>query len=161
MLPEQPDRKHISAGKLLQIKNIKTKIQKCQSPKCVTCTHLNTTPYFTSTTTKTTYLIRHSFSCNSTNLIYLITCTKCRKDYVGLTTKTLRERINHHRTSIHTKQKRYINNHFNFPDHSIKTLSVQPIDTIHNSTPQTLVELERYWIHTLNTIWFKLILLVI
>lgn len=152
MFPEQPDQQHISAGKLPQIKNIETKIQKCQSPKCVTCTHLNTTPYFTSTTTKTTYLIRHSFSCNSTNLIYLITCTKCRKQYVGLTTKTLRERINHHRTSIHTKQKRYINNHFNFPDHSIKNLSVQPIDTIHHSTPQTLVELERYWIHTLNTL---------
>ena len=33
MLSEQSDQQHISAGKLPQIKNIKAKIQKCQSPK--------------------------------------------------------------------------------------------------------------------------------
>ena len=38
--------------------------------------------------------------CNSTNLIYLITCNKCKLQYVGETIQTLRERICHHVSHI-------------------------------------------------------------
>ena len=143
LLPEQQQhQEYITASHLPTLKITKTKITKCQSPKCVTCLHLNTTPHFTSSVTKITYPIRHTFSCSSKNVIYLITCTKCRKQYVRLPTKFLRERINHHRTSINTKNKRYINNHFNFPDHSLNNLSVQAIDTVKNSTFQKPNDLE-------------------
>ena len=56
---------------------------RCNHPMCLTCKYLNCSNHFTSTKTKTTYTIRHSFSCTSTNLIYLITCKKCKKQYVG------------------------------------------------------------------------------
>lgn len=111
----------------------------CKHPKCATCQHFKNTSFFKSTTTKKCYKIRHSFSCNSKNIIYLITCTKCKKQYVGKTTRPLKERINHHRTSIFTQQKRYISIHFNFPDHQITNLTVQAIDT---STPDKLDALE-------------------
>ena len=142
---------HITSGQPPSLKNDNIKIKKCNHSRCITCSHLNIAPYFTSHANKTSYTIRHSFTCNSKNLIYLITCSKCKKQYVGMTTKPLRERINHHRTSIFNNINRYINNHFNFPDYGIHNLTVQPIDTITNPTFEKLTKLERFWIRTLNT----------
>ena len=123
-----------------------TRTQRCKQPKCTTCNHLSCKNNFTSTKTKTSYPIRHSFTCQSTNLIYLITCKKCNKQYVGLTTTKLNVRINHHRSNI-------INKHFNFNDHCLNYLMVQPIDAAkHTQQPlPELRKLERYWIKTLGT----------
>ena len=123
--------------------------KKCLHRNCATCQHLNEQNFFNSTVTKMKYHIRHPFSCSSFNIIYLITCAKCRKQYVGKTTKTLRERVNHHRASIRRRQKHYIYVHFNFPDHKISDLSVQIIDT---ASPDKLDELEHYWISKLQTL---------
>jgi ribosomal protein L18 len=65
-----------------------------------------------------------------------------------MTTKSLRERINHHRSTILTKQPRYLSVHFCFPDHTINNLTVQIIDS---TTPEKLAALETYWIKTLQT----------
>ena len=84
--------------------------KRCKQPRCLTCSHSSCKNHFTSTKTKTTYPIRHSFTCQSTNLIYLITCKKCNKQYVGLTTSKLNVRINHHRLNIINKKAIYIYN---------------------------------------------------
>ncbi len=123
--------------------------QICRHPRCITCIHYNTNNFFTSTVTKRRYKVRHQFTCSSQNIIYLITCTKCKKQYVGKTTKSLRERINHHRSTILTDQNRYLSIHFNFPDHSLDNLSVQVIDT---GIADNLNNLELFWIGTLKTI---------
>ncbi len=120
----------------------------CYRPRCATCQHFNNENYFKSTTTRKCYKIRHPFTCSSNNVIYLITCNKCKKQYVGKTNKSLRERINHHRASIRMKQIRYINVHFNFPDHNLSNLTVQAIDT---TSADKLAQLEKYWINTLQT----------
>ncbi len=121
----------------------------CGHRRCSTCSHFNRSKTFTSTITKQTYRIRQNFTCASRNTIYLITCRKCHKQYVGQTTKSLRERTNHHRSTILTKQNRYISLHFNLPDHKITDLSIQAIDT---ADANRLVSLERYWITTLRTV---------
>lgn len=142
---------HRTAGKLPTYRKDKPGTKTCQNSRCTTCFHLNTNPTFKSTSTGTMYTVRHSFSCTSSKLIYLITCTKCRKQYVGMTMNTLNYRITRHRSSIFCKANRYLCNHFNFPDHSIKNLSVQPIDTLTNPTTENLQKLEKYWIHKLRT----------
>ena len=130
-----------------------TGIRKCKSPRCVTCkVHLNTSTSFKSAnpTNKSVYYIRHSFTCESTNIVYLITCTKCKKQYVGCTTHSLRYRINHHRSSIMRRLPSYIYKHFNLQDHDITNLTVQPIDTTKDRTE--LHNLEKYWIASLSTL---------
>lgn len=122
----------------------------CNHQKCATCRHFNTNQFFKSTTNNTRYRIRQSFSCSSTNIIYLITCRKCRKRYVGKTTRTLRERINHHRSTILTDQNRYLSIHFNFPDHQLDHLTVQIIDSA--NSPNELKHLKHFWINKLQTI---------
>ena len=116
-------------------------ITRCKNRKCVTCTHLNCSSYFTSTVTNQSYPIRYAATCTSSNIIYLIMCTKCKKQYVGLTTTQLNTRINHHFCI-----------HFNFPDHRISNISVQVIDKTHNNSLQELRQLEQYWIRTLKTL---------
>ena len=145
---------HVNAGVLPVVRYANVKTQPCRHPRCVTCTHLNCKPNFTSTKTGISYPLRHNFTCTSTNVIYLITCTKCKKQYVGLTTQQLNVRINHHRTNIFNHAQTYISNHFNFVDHNISHLSVQIIDTPNSglNMQRELQNLERYWINTLKTL---------
>ena len=134
---------HVTAGIMPTLHNIKTATRTCKHPKCATCTHLNCNTYFKSTTTGIQYPLRHSFTCASSNIIYLITCMKCKKQYVGLTTTQLNQRTNRHRTNIINDKTIYIICiHFNFPDHKLSHVSVQAIDTA--PTIQELKRLEQF-----------------
>lgn len=145
---------HVESGALPVVRYANVKTQPCRHPRCVTCTHLNCKPSFISTRTGRSYPLRHNFTCTSRNIIYLITCTRCKKQYVGLTTQQLNIRVNHHRTNIFNNAQTYISNHFNFTDHNVRHLSVQIIDTPSNGPNmlQKLQHLEKYWIDTLKTI---------
>ena len=77
---------HIASAKLPNLYRTAATITPCRHPRCVTCRyHLDCHPTFQSTHPRnyTTYRIRHSLTCTSSYLIYLITCTKCKKQYVG------------------------------------------------------------------------------
>ena len=128
-----------------------TAIIRCQNSRCATCqSHLICSNAFKCTKTETSYPLRHSFTCKSSNVVYLITCTKCHKQYVGMTTSPLSTRINQHRTNILRKVPVYICKHFNLPNHSLTNLKVQPIDKA--SSYNELQELEHFWISTLKTL---------
>ena len=148
-----PNSNHTTAGTLPQLHFRERLVKRCNHPRCSTCQHLQCQLTLTSTKTKISYPIRHHFTCKSSNLIYLITCTKCKKQYVGMTTKQLNTRVNHHRTSIFNKRRTYLHTHFNLPDHSISNLTIQAIDTTEQKVDMynELRKLERYWIKTLKT----------
>ena len=70
-----------------------------------------------------------NFSCHSKNVIYLITCTKCEVQYVGLTRQKIKERIAQHIRHIKNNSlSTYLVQHFNNNDHSISDLIVKIID---------------------------------
>ena len=131
------------------LKPFKISTTRCNHSRCVTCSHLNCNSYFQSTANKKAYTIQDSFKCTSNNVVYLITCTKCKKQYVGYTTNQLNQRINRHRSNIINNKDIYISRHFNFSDHNLRNLSVQVIDTAPN-IPE-LKKLEKFWILTLET----------
>lgn len=99
-----------------------------------------------------TYYIYTIFNCNSTNLIYLITCSKCNKAYVGQTSNKLKERLNNHRSNIRLKKLTAISIHFNEPRHSERDLRIIPIYdlTPYNSTQRDEIEIS--YMHQLKTI---------
>ena len=127
----------------------------CKHSHCITCRyHLLCTTTFQSIN-RMTYRIRHSLTCTSRNFIYLISCTKCKKQYVGCTTQQLNTRINHHRTNIINKISTRIATDFGQPGHVLNEhLKVQPIDSVTNSehTIRELYRLECFWIRTLCTL---------
>ena len=125
---------HKFAGTLPKLRKLPPLVKPCNNIRCNTCKHLNCSATFTSSITNQSYPIRYTATCSSLNLIYLITCTKCKKQYVGLTTKQLNVRINHHRSNIFQNKTIYLCIHFNFPDHGINHLSVQVIDKVPKNT---------------------------
>ena len=143
-----------SSVSLPHLRPLTTTIKVCNHPRCATCkVHLNNSSIFKSNypLNRTVYHIRHSFPCQSTNVVYLITCAKCRKQYIGCTTAQLKVRINQHRSSINNKKGMYIHKHFNLPDHKLTDLKVQPIDTLNQTNFSELQDLEQFWICTLRT----------
>ena len=65
----------------------------CNSCRCKTCPNTAETGSFQSPTDGQTYRINQSLSGYSHNVIYLITCNQCNKQYVGQTSQTLRQRF--------------------------------------------------------------------
>lgn len=111
---------------------------------------------FHSTVTNTSFLFHHkeSFSCKSKNIIYLITCSTCSVQYVGLTQQHLHERVNGHRASVKSGKNLYIYQHFNQEGHSFDDATIQIIDYVgasSNNIKLDLHEREKYWIDTLCT----------
>ncbi|GFR97937.1 hypothetical protein ElyMa_002757800 [Elysia marginata] len=106
----------------------------CNIRRCLTCRLITTASQFTSTVTGKTYNILHNLSCDSYNIIYLIACTKCKKQSVGLTPQTLRKRFNTHRSNFNNQRGDTVGLLLNLPEHDIKhdisQLQVTPVDQL-------------------------------
>ena len=129
--------------------------KKCISQKCKACHHVSEGSTFSSHNTKRKFNLKQNITCKSKNLIYLVTCRKCRKQYVGQTSRTLAERINNHLSCIRTHKHNPISLHFNMPDHSVKDFNIQGIELINTKTnvAEILNNKETYWQDTLQTIF--------
>ena len=93
-------------------------------------------------------------TCKSHNVIYLVSCNQCNLQYVGLTTQKIRDRIGQHIRHIKKNDlTTYLVRHFNNSDHDISDIRVSIIDYVGHNThgSHELLELENYWIRTLNT----------
>ena len=69
-------------------------------PHCQICTNVNETDIFACTVTGETYKINHQFVCMEKCLIKLLSCNKCRKQYVGQTFDTVRYRWNNYKSTL-------------------------------------------------------------
>jgi hypothetical protein len=126
----------------------------CQSPKCYACkihTQSNTT--FFSNTYKRKYIIKQSLTCNSRNIVYLLTCEICRIQYIGETNRTLAERLTDHRSNIKTNKKTPIAIHFNSNYHSINNVQAIAIEQIADGDMAHITRRKRetFWQNKLGT----------
>jgi Reverse transcriptase (RNA-dependent DNA polymerase)/GIY-YIG catalytic domain len=125
-------------------------VSKCLIPRCLCC-YVITEDHcsFTSTSTKISYDIKGLYDCNTTNIIYLITCTKCKLQYVGQTARKLKDRLNNHRSDIKLCKNTAIAIHFNNIGHRYSHLRITPIELVTDTKYREIRE--KYWIKTLNT----------
>ena len=101
-------------------------------------------------------------SCLSTNVVYLITCLKCKCQYVGETKRPLRKRMYEHLKSIteHGKPGTLstpVSTHFNSMCKRPTKLNFQILETISGNTDEVSTTLrrkrrEKWWILTLRTL---------
>ena len=128
----------------------------CKRPRCQICTYVNETDSFTSTVTGEIYKINHKFDCMEKCLIYLLTCNKCRKQYVGQTVDTFRYRWNNYRFNSRKHahgiscMQEHLYEHFCDSEHSgfLNDVSITFID---KTDPTNPLQREDYWKHTLKT----------
>ena len=58
-----------------------------------------------------------SFTCKSINVIHVITCKTCQKQYVAETLQTLNKRMNGHRSSVkNASSSTFLYEHYNITD---------------------------------------------
>lgn len=72
---------------------------KCDNPFCKVCPFANTS-YILMNNKSLPILIPISSTCSSTNCIYIISCIKCKKFYIGETSRTISIRIKEHLSRI-------------------------------------------------------------
>ena len=91
-----------------------------------------------------------SATCKTKGVIYLIECSKCGIQYVGMTKNALQKRFTSHRSDIKNKKKTSsVAKHFNLPGHSMEDLTIMVIDQ--EDDVKKLRKRERYWINELKT----------
>ena len=101
---------------------------------------------FTSRVTGRQYTIAPAVSCTSQQLIYLITCARCEKQYVGKTEQSLRQRHYGHRREIEAASSA-LGQHFAAGACGPDSLNIQIIELC--SSQDLLPAREGFWQHEL------------
>ena len=71
---------------------------KCGEKHCEVCINVNETSTFTNTVKGETYIINHRFDSNEICLVFLLTCNKCKMQFVGQTIYQFRSRTNNYKS---------------------------------------------------------------
>ena len=126
----------------------------CGKARCKTCKMITPTQIAKSASGAIIKL-RCNTSCKTTNVVYLITCTKCGKQYVGETGDHVNQRMNGHRDDW--KHKRFerspVAEHFCSPEHDfLNHATLCCLDHNPEWTDRTRKARESYWIRRLNTL---------
>ena len=87
-----------------------TVFRKCNSENCGLCNVLKPDNSFKSTTTHRKYkaIVPENIKlvdCNTSNCIYLITCSVCNLQYVGETVQRVKDRFKNHRKGMNNPEK--------------------------------------------------------
>ena len=143
------------SSSLTTLSNIQQKV--CTNTKCQTCPHIITTDKFIGNITRQTHPCKYNICCKSNNLIYMISCKTCQKQYVGQTKNSLAKRFYSHFFNVrHQKKTDAIGLHFSSPDHKgINDISIHVLEFIrlppHSDRALILrLQLEKNWIHLLR-----------
>lgn len=128
----------------------------CTNNRCKICPRMkfdsiirsNSTKYFTGLVHAT------DANCSSKYIVYCITCDKCGMQYVGETSRTLKQRFSSHNTSIkNEKTNTLLYSHFaKCQRNEEKRYSIHILDD-HDDNISTRIRLEKelFWIKLLNT----------
>ena len=66
---------------------------KCSSRRCEVCKYMDESSHFKSSQDDRRYSINYNLNCNSSSVVYLMTCKKCVLQYVGSTVTKFRLRF--------------------------------------------------------------------
>ena len=95
-------------------------------------------------------------SCTTMNVVYLLTCPTCGKQYVGETKREFRIRYNEHVADIKHKRKKTVAQHWCKPHHENTGKPRAKILSVIQGNPETTKikrqNTESRWVHNLRTI---------
>ncbi|OCT94206.1 hypothetical protein XELAEV_18011874mg [Xenopus laevis] len=128
----------------------------CGATRCVTCSYMEKSSEFVSNSTNIRYNNKCYFNCNTTYVVYLLTCKKCNIQYVGSTSRNLKCRMRQHIHSIESLSNSTTRHFLECSDFDINNLKIQGIEKFYQSPRGShkmskLRHREAYWIFTLDT----------
>ena len=94
---------------------------KCRN--CRICPYVNNCKVVKSTATNLNVEISQEVNCQTKNVIYCITCKKCKMQYIGETERTLVERFSEHLGYVHNEHVNQATGwHFHLKGHSVSDM---------------------------------------
>ena len=97
---------------------------------CAQCNNMMKCEYFCHPHTGKRFQINDIITCSTTHVIYIIKCP-CGLCYVGKTTRSLKQRISEHKSSIRRNDRDYpVAVHFNDLKHDISTFRFCGIEKV-------------------------------
>lgn len=78
---------------------------KCRDGRCKICKSMVEGEYFTSRVTGKSYVLNFRMDCNSDHVVYLLSCARCCKQYVGSTITKFRTRFKNHKLRLIAHQR--------------------------------------------------------
>jgi len=121
----------------------------CRDPQCGLCRQLSSKSTYYSYQTKSCYVIKDVYSCDTRQGIYLLDCSICNKQYVGETGTTVRSRIKHHRNAARSNLNRPIYQHLTKHQKGFEVFSITIIDKVPDLQERKVKEM--YYINLLKT----------
>ena len=98
---------------------------KCARARCKTCPFIHNTDKISEP--KRSIKITDHFTCTSASVIYCITCSYCKKIYIGETGRRLGDRFREHLRDVERNDKdtsKPVARHFNLPNHSKQHMAI-------------------------------------
>ena len=97
----------------------------CKRTRCKTCPFISNTVKISGP--NRSVKVTDHFTCIFTNVIYGITCTLCKKIYIGETGRRLADRFREHLRDAeqnNTDASKPVTRHFNLPNHSHDNMTI-------------------------------------
>ena len=90
-----------------------------------------------------------ALNCTSSNVVYCLQCNKtnCRQIYIGYTTRELKERFFKHKSSVRTKNKNTIGDHFDGPGHSMANMNILALEKVYKQGVKIIEKRESFYIN--------------
>ena len=133
----------------LQKQPISNLCQPCYKPRCKTCQQISTTQTITNQSNHS-YKIRGNFNCQSTNIIYVLSCLICGTQYVGESSNTMNTRCRGHISTIRTSKDHPVAVHYRSYNHTTEDFNITVIDK--EADKNRCLRLEEYWLILLDTL---------
>ena len=145
-------------AKLPQLQQEESLSTNCGGKKCQVCSYVKNTDTFSGKEGKMFNVKGGRLDCNSSYVIYLVTCKTCKLQYVGSTTTSFRVRFNNYKQAERYYNsgrqdkvlQKYFHSHFNEADHNgMGDWSYTLIDCAEDSL--SLRRKESFWQYKLGT----------
>ena len=99
-----------------------------------------------------TWKITKKFTCETFNCVYLISCNKCGKRYIGETGRLMKHRLAEHIGYINNQVSSVsTGEHFNLPGHSLANIKITILEQVKKNDILYRKEREKYLINKFNT----------
>ena len=125
---------------------------KCARARCKTCYFIHNVEKISGP--KRSITITDHFTCTSANVIYCITCTFCKKLYIGETGRRLDDRFREHLRDVEKDENnasKPIARHFNLPNHSKQHMAVCGL-SLHQGSTESRKTLEQKFIFQIGSL---------
>ena len=136
---------------------IKGESGKCLGKRCGVCAAIKTTSDFCDNKGKSYKIRAGSLNCNSSNVVYLLTCKVCKIQYVGSCTTKFRLRFNNYKScydrhKVKSVPQQQLHSHFDKVDHNgFSDFEFTLIDQ--GNDLNCVRKREMFWQHKLNTFY--------